>query len=229
MALSQLQLLGRDRAPSASWWSSTRRRWTSQRRSCLHDFVARQVEKTPDAAALVCGDERLSYRELNARANQLAHYLIKRGAGPEVLVGIHARAQRNMLVGILGHPKVGQRLRAARSQLSQRAHSSTFCKDAAAPLVVTQNSIADDLPDFAGQRIALDGDWPAISQEPTYESGDASRPGQSGLRAVYLRFDRTAEGSGHRASQRRDLCSLGAGGVHPAGTGRRAAVDFDVL
>ena len=54
----------------------------------LHDFVAHQAIATPDAAAVVCGEEAITYRDLNTRANRLAHYLVQRGAGPEVLVGV---------------------------------------------------------------------------------------------------------------------------------------------
>ena len=74
---------------------------------CLHDFMTQQAQKTPDAIALVCGDERVSYCDLNSRTNQLAHYLIKRGAGPEVLVGIYCERSTDMLVGILGVLKSG--------------------------------------------------------------------------------------------------------------------------
>ena len=55
---------------------------------CVHELVEEQVERTPDAAALEHAGRRLSYRELNRRANQLGHYLRKRGVGPEVRVGI---------------------------------------------------------------------------------------------------------------------------------------------
>ena len=55
---------------------------------CIHELFETQVEKTPDAIALVFEDQQLTYRELNNRANQLAHYLKKLGVGPEVLVGI---------------------------------------------------------------------------------------------------------------------------------------------
>src|SRR5262249_9278197 len=58
------------------------------RGQCVHQLIEAQVRLTPDAVAVQCGEQTLSYRELNARANQLAHYLQSRGVGPEVVVGI---------------------------------------------------------------------------------------------------------------------------------------------
>ena len=65
------------------------------------------MEKTPDAIAVVFADQRLTYRELNQRANQLAHYLRKLGVGPEVLVGVCVERSMEMIVGILGILKAG--------------------------------------------------------------------------------------------------------------------------
>ena len=74
---------------------------------CIHELFEAQVERTPDAIAVVFEDQRLTYRELNQRANQLAHYLRKLGVGPEVLVGICVERSMEMIVGILGILKAG--------------------------------------------------------------------------------------------------------------------------
>ena len=63
--------------------------------------------KTPDAIALVFEDQQLTYRELNNRANQLAHYLQKLGVGPETLVGICVQRSLDMIIGLLGILKAG--------------------------------------------------------------------------------------------------------------------------
>ena len=85
---------------------------------CIHELFETQVEKTPDAIAVVFEDQRLTYRELNNRANQLAHYLRKLGVGPEALVGICVERSLAMLVAILGILKAGGRLCATGSVLS---------------------------------------------------------------------------------------------------------------
>lgn len=113
----------------------------------LHDFVARQAERTPNAPAIVFGNQRLTYRELNTRANQVAHYLMKQGAGPEVLVGIYCERSADMLVGILGVIKSGSAyVPLDPNYPKQRIRD--ILEDANAPIVVTQQALAEDLPNF---------------------------------------------------------------------------------
>ncbi|MDP9607715.1 UNVERIFIED_ORG: amino acid adenylation domain-containing protein, partial [Variovorax paradoxus] len=73
----------------------------------VHRLIERQAKQHPGATALVFGEETLSYGELNARANQLAHRLMAQGVGPEVLVGIAVERSVEMVVGILGIVKAG--------------------------------------------------------------------------------------------------------------------------
>ncbi|MBW4600745.1 MAG: amino acid adenylation domain-containing protein [Calothrix sp. FI2-JRJ7] len=74
---------------------------------CFHEIFEAQVEQTPDAVAVVFEDEQLTYRELNIRANQLAHNLQQLGVKPEVLVGICLERSIDMIVGVLGILKAG--------------------------------------------------------------------------------------------------------------------------
>src|SRR4029434_7007560 len=76
-------------------------------RACAHQLFEQQVEQTPEATALVFGEQSLSYRELNERANQVAHYLRARGVGPEVLVGLCLPRSIELAVGLLGILKAG--------------------------------------------------------------------------------------------------------------------------
>jgi amino acid adenylation domain-containing protein len=73
----------------------------------IPELIERQAESTPDAVAVVYGDAHLSYGELNTRANQLAHYLIGLGAGPEQIVGFAAERSLDMVVGLLAILKSG--------------------------------------------------------------------------------------------------------------------------
>ena len=86
-------------------WNSVSTEWP--REKCIHDFFEQQVIETPDDIALICGDERLTYRELNSRANQSADYLRSLGVGPEVLVAVCLDRSVEMIVGILGILKAG--------------------------------------------------------------------------------------------------------------------------
>ena len=74
---------------------------------CIHQLFEAQVERTPDAVALVYEDTQLTYRELNRRANQLAHYLQQLGVKPEMLVGLCLERSLEMIVGLLGILKAG--------------------------------------------------------------------------------------------------------------------------
>lgn len=70
----------------------------------IHQLFETQVQRTPDAVALVFERQQLTYQALNCRANQLAHYLQKLGVGPEVLVGICVERSIEMVVGLLAIP-----------------------------------------------------------------------------------------------------------------------------
>jgi len=74
---------------------------------CIHHLFEEQVERTPEAIALEFEDQQITYRELNRRANQLAHYMITLGVGPEKLVGVCAERSIEMVVGLLGILKAG--------------------------------------------------------------------------------------------------------------------------
>jgi amino acid adenylation domain-containing protein len=131
---------------------------------CIHQLFEAQVERTPDATAVVCEEQRLSYRELNSRANRLAHYLRNRGAGPDVLVGICVERSPEMLVGILGILKAG----AAYVPLDHsypEDRLAVMLEDAKAPLVLTQSPLLENLLRRTSQAIYLDTEWPGIALE----------------------------------------------------------------
>ncbi len=77
------------------------------RELCVQQLFEAQVEQNPDAVAVVSGEQRLSYRELNTRANRLAHRLRALGVGPEVLVGICLERSADLIVALLGILKAG--------------------------------------------------------------------------------------------------------------------------
>jgi amino acid adenylation domain-containing protein len=86
-------------------WNNTARDYPAD--TCLHELIEAQVKRTPDAVALVFENEALTYRELNRRANQLAHYLRKLGVGPDAIVGVFAERSIAMVVGLLAIIKAG--------------------------------------------------------------------------------------------------------------------------
>ena len=127
----------------------------------LHDFVARQAKATPDATAVVCGEEALTYRELNARANQLAHYLLQRGAGPDVLGRGSLRTVCRDAGGILGVLKSGSAY-VPLDPIYPRERIRHILEDSRAPLVLTQD------PSWAICRTS-------VASDPWTETGRLSR------------------------------------------------------
>ncbi|HDS1734302.1 non-ribosomal peptide synthetase [Pseudomonas sp. BP8] len=86
-------------------WNRTQVAYPAEQ--CLQELIEAQVTATPDAPALVFAEQTLSYRQLNQRANQLAHKLREQGVGPDVLVGIAAERSVEMVIGLLGILKAG--------------------------------------------------------------------------------------------------------------------------
>ena len=131
---------------------------------CIHQLFEMQAARTPDAVALVFGEERVTYRELNLRSNQLARYLQKIGVGAEVLVGLCCGRSLDLIVGMLGILKAGGAyLILDPSYPAER--SSFMVKDAQLSVVLTQQQWVENLRSPNLQIVCLDTDWEMISQE----------------------------------------------------------------
>ncbi|MBW4636661.1 MAG: amino acid adenylation domain-containing protein [Gloeocapsa sp. UFS-A4-WI-NPMV-4B04] len=129
----------------------------------IHELFEAQVERTPDAVAVVFEDQQLTYHELNARANQLAHYLQSVGVKPEVLVGLCVERSLEMVVGLLGILKAGGAyLPLDPTYPSQRL--AFMVEDAQISVLLTQEKLVAGLPE-QGTRICLDAEWGLISRE----------------------------------------------------------------
>ncbi len=143
-------------------------------RVCIHDLVALQVERQPHAIAIIDGATRISYTELNSHANQLAHLLIAQGAGPDIPIGIFAERTAELIVGILGILKSGSPYVPIDPEYpSERI--AYILEDAAPPVVLTQTSLRDKLPSFAGKMLCLDEDRHTIQSQPTSNPTSAAQ------------------------------------------------------
>src|SRR5882762_8218236 len=131
---------------------------------CVHELFEEQVERTPDAVALVFEAEQLTYRELNARANPLAHYLRARGVSAEVLVGICVERSLEMIVGLLAILKAGGAyLPLDSSYPRERLSLMLGDGEGRALLTLTQKHLRDQLPSQDIETILLDSQWEAIA------------------------------------------------------------------
>ena len=103
--ISDLPIFTESERRHAVEWNDTEKTFPGN--LCVHELFEAQAERTPDAVAAVYQDARLTYRELNLRANRLAHHLMQLGVGPEVPVGICAERSLEMIIGILSILKAG--------------------------------------------------------------------------------------------------------------------------
>ena len=141
---------------------------------CLQQLFENQVRVAPEATAVICDDERLTYGQLDRRANQLAHRLQGLGIGLESLVGICMQRSPDMLVGLLGILKAG----AAYLPLDPaypKERLAFMIKDAGVKLVITQNKLKDRTLDCAGH-VYLDSDWNEIEQGSAVSPACAASP-----------------------------------------------------
>ncbi len=131
---------------------------------CFHQLFEEQVARTPHAIALSYAGTVLSYHELNQRANQLAHYLMKLGVGPDVLVGICVQRSIEMIVGFLGILKAGGAY-VPIDPSNPAGRIMTILEDSRVPLLLTQAQLRERLASLQTRIICLDETWTSISQE----------------------------------------------------------------
>lgn len=135
-----------------------------QKQACLHELFETQVDRAPDAIALVYEGIELTYRELNRRANQFAHHLRSAGARPEMLVAICVERSIEMVVGLLAILKAG----AAYLPLDPsfpKERLKWMLEDARASIVLTQGSLLEVLPQHDARVICMDLDSEKIAGE----------------------------------------------------------------
>ena len=164
---------------------------------CIHSLFEVQVERTPEATALQFEGKQLTYRELNSRANQLAHYLRQLGVGSEKLVGICVERSLEMVIGLLGilkaggtymsldpsHPRKRLRFMLEDAQVSVVLTQERFIENGRWKPVLSRIDSAEeiednDVPPFSIldrqlKMICLDSDWEkiALQSEENFDSG----------------------------------------------------------
>lgn len=131
---------------------------------CIHQLFEAQVERTPEAIAAIFEGRELTYRNLNAQANQLAHYLKQRGVRPEVLVGVCVERSIEALVALLGVLKAG----GAYLPLDPTYPPDRLIfmlEDAQVSILLTKKKSLNLFPNRNVQVVCLDRDWEFIAQE----------------------------------------------------------------
>ena len=131
---------------------------------CVHQLFEEQVRRTADNVAVVFEDQQLTYAELNARANQLAHYLQALGVGPEVLVTICMERSLEMVIGLLGILKAGGAYVPSDPAYPEE-RLSLVLEDTRTPVLLTQKRQLERLPKSGAHLVCLDTGWEAIAGE----------------------------------------------------------------
>jgi amino acid adenylation domain-containing protein len=160
--VSRLPLLtGTERRQVLQLWNDTAADYP--RDQCLHQLFEAQVERTPAAIAVAFADKKLTYQELNRRANQLARHLHDMGVGDGSLVALCLERSLEMLVAMLGVLKSG----AAYLPLDPAyppARRTYMMEDAQVSVLITQKQLLDALPPTDAQALCLDTDWEVIAR-----------------------------------------------------------------
>ncbi|MHC5759315.1 non-ribosomal peptide synthase/polyketide synthase [Nostoc sp.] len=159
--ISQLPILTESEQQLLVDWNDTQINYPQDK--CIHKLFEAQVERTPDAVAVVFENQQLTYHELNCRANQLAHYLQSLGVKPDVLVGICVERSLEMLVGILGILKAGGAYVPLDPEYPQD-RLRFMLEDAAVSVLLTQQKLVEKLPEHQARVVYLDTDWQLLNQ-----------------------------------------------------------------
>jgi amino acid adenylation domain-containing protein len=193
-------------------WNDTAAEFPADR--CAHQLFESQVERTPEAVAIVCNGQRLTYAELNRNANQLAHHLQTLGVKPETLVGICLERSAEMIVAALGVLKAGGAY-VPLDPAYPLERLAFMLEDSGASILITQQRLLERLPPNHAQKVFLDepvshtnGGNPVSNVSPEnlayviYTSGSTGQPkgallqhrGLCNLCQVYIRdFEITPE------------------------------------
>lgn len=143
-------------------WNATQTDYP--KKHCIHELFEAQVERSPNAIAVVFEEQQLSYQELNVRANQLAHYLQRLGVGPEKLVGVCLERSLEMVISLLAILKAGGAYVPIDPTYPQE-RIALIMQDAQLKVLLTQQYLIEHLPKQVPTAISLDTNWETIAQE----------------------------------------------------------------
>lgn len=159
--ITKLAMCGAEEREQLAAWNQTARKASHR---CLHQLFEDQVARTPEAIALQFKESQLSYRELNARANQLAHQLLSLGVKPDSRVGICVHRSLEMVVGLLGIMKAGGAY-VPIDPAYPRDRMEFMLEDGGAEVLVTDSSLLQTISVQHARVVCLDRDTAHLSRQ----------------------------------------------------------------
>jgi amino acid adenylation domain-containing protein len=153
-------------------WNDTGKEY--HRDKCIHELFEQQVERTPTSVAVVYEDRQLTYRQLNERGNQLAHYLRKRGIGPDCLVGICMERSPDLVVAMLGILKTGGAY-VPLDPSYPRERLDFMVTDTRMRVLVSDKRL-EELPGRKAEVVCPSSDWEMITRERSQNLSSSAQP-----------------------------------------------------
>ncbi|MEG5000682.1 non-ribosomal peptide synthetase family protein [Microcoleus sp. B4-D4] len=164
-AIDQLEMLS-DRARHQLLLELNSTKADYQLDKCVHQLFEEQAERSPNRIAAVCENQQITYSELNARANQIAHYLQQLGVKPEVIVGLCVDRSLEAIAGILGILKAGGAYLPLDPAMPKE-RLALMLQNARTPVLLTQQHLLKNLPETQAQIVCLDAEIPSVSPSPS--------------------------------------------------------------
>lgn len=171
--IGELPLLTDTETQQLLYWNNTKTDYPADK--SIVELFERQVIKTPNAIAVSYGQKQLTYEQLNSRANQLGHYLQTKGVGQEVLVGLCVDRFVEAIVSMLGILKAGGAYVPLEPDYPQE-RLAYMLEDSQVPVLITQSTLAANLPEHQAQIVCLDTDWEAISTQSSDNLNQQIKP-----------------------------------------------------
>lgn len=160
--ISKLDILsGKEKDTVINKWNSTDAEYP--RNLCIHNLIETSAKRVPDNIAIEFDNKKITYNELNEKANQVAHYLIEKGVTADSLVGLFVERSIDMVVGLLGILKAGGAYVPMDPAFPQD-RLAYMLEDAGIKILLTQQKLSGMFPQFNGNEICLDKDWDKISK-----------------------------------------------------------------
>ncbi|MBD2254651.1 non-ribosomal peptide synthetase, partial [Nostoc parmelioides] len=200
--ISDLSLLTAQEEELLINWNTTSREYPTH--ECIHELFAAQVERTPDAIALIFGEEAFTYREINIKANQLAHYLQTLGVKPETPVGICLERSPEMVIGMLAILKAGG-FYVPLDPAYPDARLQYILDDAEVRIFLAHAETQRRRGEF-GRVVCLDGDWESVGEYPVTNPVTDVTPGN--LAYLIYTSGSTGKPKGVMIEHRSPVCLL---------------------